>query len=727
MLEFPGRRRLGFKSVVAGSIAAALCIFALAATPATAATAQLHAVSAGAPTSSNTSACVTSSTSAGVGTCAGAFASARQPAAGTKSVSTPATLGSPPTTGLSPSILAQAYGLQGIPIDAGPNDVQFDNSQGEEMTVAVVEAGLPISGDTLAAGNTQLESDLNGYRSAYGLPPCTTSDGCLSIVNGTSAPSSYYGWGPSYAMDLDAISAICSNCHILLVESPTDETSDYFAAANIAATTPGVDVVDMDYTTPEFQQDADGNSESYYDTNDLTHPGVAMIAPAGNGGYGTLNYPAASPDVISVGGTVLNDTTSTSTWADDALWAGTTSGCSEYELAPSWQTDAASLCPGDGNGAERVDNDISAAAAISSNGGSATSAAFPFVFDGAWNEGGDTELSADIIAAIYALAGPPEDGVNPASNLYSNAAASSFDLTDITSGATTGCPVDDALCTASTGWDAPTGWGAPETTLALTPGGSVTGHIIDEQLGVCVDNLENGKSNGNKIDIHDCGGVNETWTVQSDGTIRMYSGNYCLTVNGSGTASATALVLWSCDGAAGQKWRFTSKYGLYNPNSNKCAAVSDVSNGVQMEIEPCSNVAVLQFSQPYAVPVVTGEIHSQEDTSNCLDNYDGELEAGNSVDTYACQGGTDTQEWTVASNGSIEIGSSYCLDWDGESGDAELQSCDYDSDGSQLWIVRSDGSLWGNDVCLYASGTANNDPVEEGACSNSTSDEWTLP
>jgi Ricin-type beta-trefoil lectin domain len=712
------------RAAVIAALAAWLCLPFISATP------------AGATTRSG-----------GVGTPAGVVSAA--PAAGIHPAATAgvqasaaASLTAPAGDYLTPDVLAEAYGLQGTIYSIGSiggtiqTGTENSNDQGEEMTVAVVEAGLPFDGDTLAAGNAQVESDLDSYRSAYGLPPCTTGDGCLSVINGDGTPANYYGWGPDYAMDLDAISAICTECHIVLVESPTDLISDYAASVKIAATTAGVDVVDMNFTTPEFQTDASGNSEQYYDTSDMANPGVAMIAPSGGGGYGPLNYPAASPDVISVGGTVVNDTTSSGTWATTSAWSGTTSGCSAYELAPSWQTDAATLCPGDGNGATRVDNDLAAAAAISANSGAVTTAAFPFAYNGTWNYGGGTGLSADIIAGIYALAGPPEAATNPASYLYANATASGYDLTDVTTGTITGCPTSDALCTASAGWDAVTGWGSPNTTLTLTPTGSVTGHITG-RIGDCVDNWNGAESNGNKIAWDTCGADDQTWTVNDNGSITMFSGQYCLAIHDGGSSTGDIVVLHTCNGAAYEQWRFTGDYGLLNPNSGDClddpesvATNGTLANGDQLALEVCNDINFTQdYSQPYSVPTVTGEIHSKDVTSQCVDNYHSELKAGNTIDIYTCDGGTDSQEWTVAANGSIQLdGGKYCLDGN-IAENAELNTCDYDADDTQLWIVLSDGSLYSPAYqwCLEETGTTNLDPLELNPCGFVSSQEWTLP
>jgi subtilase family serine protease len=604
------------------------------------------------------------------------------------------------------------------------------------MTVALVEAGLPVNGDSLAAGNDQLYSDLEHYRAAYDIPNCSEGNGCLTIKTTGTDPTYYGNWGLEYAMDLDVISALCPNCRIVVVESASDEDSALAAAANVAATTPGVDVVDNTYGTPEFQTDASGNSEQYYDTNDYDHPGVAMVAASGGNansgspsdtGYGTLMYPAASPDVISVGGTVLSQNSTTKQWYDSSLYAGTDSGCSGYETAPSWQTEAATLCPGT-TSPRRVDNDISAAAAMVNNN-NLDNTPFPLVFDGSWWSGGGTALSADIISGIYALAGPPAAGVNPASYLYADAAKSAFDLNDITSGSTTGCPAGSQLCTATTGWDPPTGWGTPDTTLTLTPSGSVTGQIRDNSTGWCVDNFENGDDSGNKIDYHQCGGANETWTVEADGTIRMYGGAYCIGTSGGAKTVGTTVVLWSCDGAANQQWRFTSDDELYNPYANRCLDDPNgpPQNGDQMAIEDCSATTSAEYlQQPYSVPTSTGEILSRAGTSKCVDNTGGVLTAGNPIQIYDCNGMTDTQQWTIAADGSIQIGGDMCMDVGLAS--VVLANCDHDNDALQMWIFLADGNLYNTAVgeCLYEPGLANSTLIGLNNCADASDEEWTL-
>ena len=85
--------------------------------------------------------------------------------------------------------------------------------------------------------------DLAVYRSAFGLPACTTASGCFEKLNETgdtvaAAASSPPGddWESEISLDLDAVSAICPNCHIKLIEANSTTDSDLLAAERTAAT-----------------------------------------------------------------------------------------------------------------------------------------------------------------------------------------------------------------------------------------------------------------------------------------------------------------------------------------------------------------------------------------------------------------------------------------------------------------------------------------------------------
>jgi hypothetical protein len=329
--------------------------------------------------------------------------------------------------GYSPAQLQSAYNLT---LAAG--------AAGAGKTVAVVDA----YNDPDAAAN------LKTYRAHYGLPAC--GSGCFRKVNeqGQASPlpksAGKTGWATEESLDLDMVSAICPNCHILLVEAKNGSMANLGKSVD-AAVALGAKFVSNSYSSPETAGET--ADDVYFD-----HPGVAVTAAGGDSGYG-VGYPAASQYVTSVGGTSLSVAKGTARGWKETVWdngyGATGSGCSRFEAKQSWQT--YSGC------SHRTDNDVAADA----NPG--TGAAVYDSYDqGGWIEVGGTSEAAAIIAATYALAGPAASGTYPAEFLYQHAS----DLYDITSGSDGTCNVA-YLCTARVGYDGPTGLGTPDGTGAF--------------------------------------------------------------------------------------------------------------------------------------------------------------------------------------------------------------------------------------------------------------------
>jgi subtilase family serine protease len=290
-------------------------------------------------------------------------------------------------------------------------------------------------------------ADLATYRTAWGLPPCGT--GCFTKVNqngqASPLPSPDVGWAEEESLDLDMVSAICPNCHIILVEANAPDPIDLGQGVNTAVNL-GAKFVSNSYGGPETSADPT------YDSQYFNHPGVAVTASSGDSGYGT-QYPAASLHVISVGGTSLTPAANARGWTETA-WDGTGSGCSAVDPKPSWQADTG--C------SKRTENDVAAVADPYTGVAIYDTVPNPNCSPG-WCEAGGTSASSPIIASVYALAGTPKAGTYPASYLYTYP---SF-LFDVTSGTDGSCsPV--YLCTAGPGYDGPTGWGTPDGTPAFT-------------------------------------------------------------------------------------------------------------------------------------------------------------------------------------------------------------------------------------------------------------------
>ena len=93
--------------------------------------------------------------------------------------------------GLGPAQLRDAY--------------KITSNGSSATTIAIVDA----------FGYPNAEADLATYRSTFGLPPCTTANGCFRKVDqrgGTSFPRLDVGWAQETALDLDMASAICPAC-----------------------------------------------------------------------------------------------------------------------------------------------------------------------------------------------------------------------------------------------------------------------------------------------------------------------------------------------------------------------------------------------------------------------------------------------------------------------------------------------------------------------------------
>ena len=328
----------------------------------------------------------------------------------------------PPSTGLTPAGLRDAYKLAGA------------SSGGR--TVAVVDA----------YGYPNLERDLGVYRSQFGLPACTSANGCLTIRNqtgGTTYPRANIGWDQEQALDVDAVSAACPDCKILVVQARSASFADLGAAVTYAAGRKPA-AISNSYGGSDA---ADSTYGHYYD-----HPGIAVTASTGDDGYQGASYPASSSYVTAVGGTSLVRAAGTSRGWAESVWTGTGSGCSTLNAA---LRDAATFGTGC---AKRAMADVAAA---SDPGKGGLAVYYPTTSrSSTWGQFGGTSEAAPIIASVYALSGATAGYAN--AYPYQHAGG----LFDVTSGSNGTCPTTQ-WCSARAGWDGPTGLGTPNGTGAF--------------------------------------------------------------------------------------------------------------------------------------------------------------------------------------------------------------------------------------------------------------------
>ncbi|MFJ2397248.1 carboxypeptidase regulatory-like domain-containing protein [Streptomyces sp. NPDC087843] len=343
----------------------------------------------------------------------------------------------PPATALTPNDIQSAYRL---------------TPGGERQTVAIVDA----------YGYDAAEADLAHYRTQFGLPACTTDNGCFRKVDqrgGTNYPKEDAGWSLETALDVDAVSAACPSCHILLVQADTPSVEDLGAAVDKAVEL-GAKFVTNSYGLSDTA--ADGLSGADYD-----HPGVVVTVSTGDTGN-EVQWPSSDPHVLAVGGTLLTRASDTARGWTEQAWSGGGSGCSTWQTRPDIQDSVGSDC------ARRATADISADADPSSG-----LAVYNSLQNG-WSQVGGTSLSSPLVSAMYALAGAPEAGTYPNTYPYAHRADGLFDITTGTDG-----DCGTLLCEARTDWDGPTGLGSPNGVAALKPGtlATLSGHVTNKADG----------------------------------------------------------------------------------------------------------------------------------------------------------------------------------------------------------------------------------------------------
>jgi Subtilase family len=313
----------------------------------------------------------------------------------------------PNQAGYDPSDLQSAYKLPSA-------------TEGFGQTVSVVDA----------YDDQTAESDLQMYRSKFGLSECTIANGCFGKVNQRGHPQPLpqpnSGWAAEISLDLDMVSAICQNCHVLLVEADDSSAANLSTSVDTAARL-GANVISTSFGMDESQS-------KIYEKH-FRHPGHMITASIGDIGFG-LSFPGTSPDVTAVGGTTLNRANNRRGWKE-TIWSGANPECSAVYAKPIWQHDTG--C------SNRASGDVGAVADPNTG--------VVVVFHGQFVVFGGTSVSSPIVAGVYALAGN-SSALHFAEHSYQRLQ----DLFNVH-----GAPDDScgAACRESRGYNGSTGNGTP--------------------------------------------------------------------------------------------------------------------------------------------------------------------------------------------------------------------------------------------------------------------------
>jgi kumamolisin len=189
-------------------------------------------------------------------------------------------------------------------------------------------------------------ADFNSFSKYFGLPvesstvPTAANNRAFQVVYAPgyqpqSGGNYIASWNLESALDIQWAHAMAPNAKIYLIEAASDSTADLDYAVRVAAMQPGVKEVSMSWGGSEASFEA-----MFYDSL-FTAPGVVYFA-AGGDSSDEMEYPAASPNVVSCGGTTVNRNAA-GVFLSESGWNDTGCGPSAYEPRPAFQTKVASV------------------------------------------------------------------------------------------------------------------------------------------------------------------------------------------------------------------------------------------------------------------------------------------------------------------------------------------------------------------------------------------------
>ena len=519
----------------------------------------------------------------------------------------------PPQAG-TPAYLEQAYDLS-----------YLSQTGGEGDTVAIIDA----------YDDPGAQADLNIYRSTYGLPACTTSNGCFEKVNENGAssplPAANTGWEEEESLDLDAVSALCPNCHILLVEANSSRSSDLEAAMATAAAA-GANQISDSWTATSR-----GVPSGTY-----TFPHIATVAATGDTGYagpGENNYPAAFPGVTAAGGTSLAQASggANARGFSEGAWSlndgsGGGSGCDLQVAKPAYQADSG--CTGRSYADLSADADPSTGLVVydSDNGG--------------WMLVGGTSLATPLIASYYAITGV---GASSPGWAYSDSAL----LNDVTNGSNGTCAAAIVyICNAGVGYDGPTGVG------------SISGAVVSGAPGIGGPAIDSGSSNSYTESTGSYGatiaggiypnGRDTSWWIQY-GTTTAYGNQTASTDIGSGTApvAVTGYLSQLAPGTT-YHYRLVAQNSLgttYGYDYTATTATASVTTGAPSPTDPSASfTASATIADPNSSLSFDGTASTSGGSSTITD-YSWNFGDGTTDDT----GTTPTTSHTYTTRGAYTV------------------------------------------------------------------------
>lgn len=438
--------------------------------------------------------------------------------------------GGAPSTNASPTTAA-------IMVDHNPTDFPGIYSVGSAPTAGNTTVGIIAEGDV-----TQSVIDLTTFESSNQLPAVP-----VSVIH-AGTPTADTSGDPEWSLDSQTIVGMSGGVKQLnFYVAPSFAWSDMALAINRAVTDNTARVVNMSI----------GGCENWAPTASIdvlfelaVAQGQTFSVSTGDSGsvaYGcsgtSVQYPASSPYVVSVGGTTLY-TNGNGSYAGETAWGSGGGGISGIEPIPSWQSNVPALkgrafrglpdlaFDGDPNSGERV------------------------VVGGQLVTMGGTSLSAPLFSATWArlLSGSCATNLGfAAPTIYSAQSTTGSIFRDITNGS-------NGAYSAGSGWDFVTGWGTPNVSVLhsaiCVPTSPIYGGNVNEGTTLKPAQIVYSPSRSHRL------------VMQDDGNLVLYNATSGAAVWNSGTSgNAGAYAVFQTDGnfvvysASGRALWFSSTSG----------------------------------------------------------------------------------------------------------------------------------------------------------------------
>lgn len=385
----------------------------------------------------------------------------------------------PPAGALTPSQLQSAYDFTPIYTQT------FPLSNGLTMTATIDGSGETVALYELSPFDP---ADVASYDAAFGIS--TTAPVSIAVDGGATDAFTSGTGAIEAAMDIEMVQAIAPGAHILVYSGPASPNSNDNTGADDTyeriVSDDRAQVLSTSWGLCEPEQSAVTPPDLQLLHTIFAHAvaeGMTVVAASGDTGANdctdggtnpSVDYPASDPYVLGVGGTTLT-LDGMGNVQSETGWAGSGGGGSAFWPLPSWQ---AGLCLPPG--AMRQVPDVAMNAGTS----------YAVWIAGGWQRVDGTSAGPPIWAALLALVAQARDtyaaaqgtagsmghglgDVHPQLYAIGAAPGASPAFRDVISGPSNG------VATPGPGWDAETGWGAPDayhllrdligTTVAPTP------------------------------------------------------------------------------------------------------------------------------------------------------------------------------------------------------------------------------------------------------------------